>query len=572
MDTTTPRANQPLSCGECDAPMQAGQAYCLECGARRGQLSSRVAGTIGALYERGRPPVVAEPEPEIEQEPPPPRLNWRTPLGPKLPTPRAASMAVTAMLGFGVILGSLGHVSVEQLAALPGWTLNLPTGGSSSAPSGDSSGAGQGSGGGSGATQVQTITVGGATAPATGGGTGSTGSSGARGSGSSTGAGGFNGLPAIQHVFLIMLSQEGYGETFSTSSTDSYLNKTLPGQGELIPGYYAVAGSPLANEIALLSGQGPTQQTAANCPTYNPLTATGSGYQGQVLGDGCVYPASTQTLMDQLTAAHKTWRAYIEGMTGVCSRPGLGTADPMPSSTSRPYAPWTNPAIFFDSVTGSKDCRKDDVPLGQLKTDLKTEARTPSFSYIAPSPCDDGSAQPCAAGAPAGLGPADNFLHTVVAEIKASPAYRSGGLILVTADEAPQTGAGADSSSCCSQPTFPNLPPPTASTTPTTTTTTTTPTDTTTTATTTSPTTTDTTPTDTTTTPAPTTPPGGGQVGLLLISKWVKPGDVDPIDTFNHFSLLKGIEELFGLKELGYAKGSGLLTWTASGVFSGKGP
>jgi hypothetical protein len=160
----------------------------------------------------------------------------------------------------------------------------------------------------------------------------------------------------------------------------------------------------------------------------------------------------------------------------------------------------------------------------------------------------------------------------VLAEIKASPAYKSGGLILITADQAPQTGPGADSTSCCSQPTFPNLPPPTTSTTPTTTATTTTTTDTTTTATTTTPTTTDTTSTDTTTTAAPTTPPGGGQVGLLLISKWVKPHDVDPIDTFNHFSLLKGLEELFGLKELGYAKGSGVLTWTSSGVFTGKGP
>jgi hypothetical protein len=368
-----------------------------------------------------------------------------------------------------------------------------------------------------------------------------------------------------------MLSQEGYNETFSASSTDSYLNKTLPSQGELIPGYYAVAGSPLANEIALLSGQGPTQQTAANCPTYNPLTSTGTGYHGQVLGDGCVYPASTQTLMDQLTAAHKTWRAYIEGMTSSCSHPGLGTANPGPASTSQPYAAWTNPIVFFQSIS-SKDCHADDVGLGQLKKDLKTESKTPSFSYIAPSPCDDGSATPCATGAAAGLGPADRFLQSVISEIKGSPAYKSGGLILVTADEAPQTGAGADSTSCCSQPTFPNLPPPATPTTTTPTTTTGTTTTGTTTTTTTDTTTTPTTSTTTTTPTTPGTPPGGGQVGLLLISKWVKPNDIDPIDTFNHFSLLKGIEELFGLKELGYAKVSGLLTWTASGVFTGKGP
>jgi len=47
---------------------------------------------------------------------------------------------------------------------------------------------------------------------------------------------------------------------------------------------------------------------------------------------------------------------------------------------------------------------------------------------------------------------------------------------------------------------------------------------------------------------------GGGQVGLLLISQYVKPGSTDTLDYFNHFSLLGSIEELFGLKRLGYAK------------------
>jgi hypothetical protein len=479
-------------------------------------------------------------------------------------------MAVTAMLGFGVILGSLGHVSIQQLASAPSLILNLPAGGSS-APSGDSSGGASSSSGRSGGgTQVQTITVGGGTAPAPSGGSGFTGHTGSNGNSGAGTTRGFNGLPAIQHVFLIMLSQEGYNETFSTASADTYLNKTLPREGELVPAYYAVAGSPLANEIALLSGQGPTQQTAANCPTYNALTATGAGYKDQLLGDGCVYPTTTKTLFDQLTAAHRTWRAYVEGMSKACSHPGLGASEPVPSP-AQPYAVWTNPVVFFQSLVGSRSCRSDDVGLGQLKKDLKAESQTPSFSYIAPSPCDDGSPQPCATGAPAGLGPADKFLRTILAEIKASPAYKSGGLILITADEAPQSGSGADSSSCCSEPMFPNLPPPPTTTTTTNTTTAPTTTDTTSSDTTTTDTTTTDTTTDTTTTAAPTTPPGGGQVGLLLISKWVKPNTSDPVDSFNHFSLLKGIEELFGLRQLGYAKASGLLTWTSS-VFTGMGP
>jgi phosphatidylinositol-3-phosphatase len=81
----------------------------------------------------------------------------------------------------------------------------------------------------------------------------------------------------------------------------------------------------------------------------------------------------------------------------------------------------------------------------------------------------------------------------------------------------------------------------------------------------TTPTTTSTTTTPTTTTPTTTTPAseltgqttptgGGGEVGLLLISQYVKPGSVDSLAYFNHYSLLSSIEQLFGLKRLGYAR------------------
>lgn len=47
-------------------------------------------------------------------------------------------------------------------------------------------------------------------------------------------------------------------------------------------------------------------------------------------------------------------------------------------------------------------------------------------------------------------------------------------------------------------------------------------------------------------------------MGLLLISRHVKPNSSDVIDYFNHFSLLGSIEKLFGLHTLGYAGASGL--------------
>jgi hypothetical protein len=428
-------------------------------------------------------------------------------------------------------------------------------------------------------------------------------------------------------VFVVMLDGEGFSQTFATAADDPYLAATLRDQGELVEDYYGVAGSPLANEIALISGQGPTQQTLADCPEFADVTpGTVAAPYAQVLGQGCVYPAGTLTVAGQLARAGDSWRAYIQGMgqsaAGVqaaCRHPQIGAADPDQTALpGDPYATPTNPFVYFRSVISRRSCARDDVALPRLATDLKRLKTTPSLSYIAPDACDSGSAAPCTSGAPAGMGPADAFLKSVVPEIEASAAYRQDGLIAITFDEAPQSGPFADSGSCCDQPaSFPNLTgPPSTSTTSTTATTTATTTLTTTAApagatttttltttaapagtsstsatqTTSSPSATQTTsstsasPTSTTsttgtltsgcstvvagstttasttssTTPStctstPGNPPGGGQVGILLISRYVKPDTLNDISTYNHFSLLKTIEELFSLSSLGYA-------------------
>ena len=133
-------------------------------------------------------------------------------------------------------------------------------------------------------------------------------------------------------------------------------------------------------------------------------------------------------------------------------------------------------------------------------------------------------------------------------QIEASAAYKQDGLIAITFDQAPQAGPDADAGSCCDQPAaYPNLPAATATPSPGTTTTPS--------------------PAETpapapalsatpspTATPAPGLPAGGGQIGLLLISsRFVKPGTTYGFGSFNHYSLLRSLEDLFGLTHLGYA-------------------
>jgi phosphatidylinositol-3-phosphatase len=326
-------------------------------------------------------------------------------------------------------------------------------------------------------------------------------------------------LPAIKHVFVIMLSNQPYAAVFGPESSAHYLAHTLEHRGELLVRYDAVAHEQLANEIAVLSGQGPTAETAANCATYAAIAPASVGASEQALGNGCVYPSSTQTLPGQLTAKHLSWRAYVQGTdeagaaAGACAHPALGQPDPTSTQGSSigAYATFRNPLVYFQALVGTPSCAADDVGLDRLKSDLGNAKRTPSFSYIVPDRCHDGNPTPCTPGAPAGLGPADAFLQRVVPEITASKAYRQAGLIVVTVDEAPSSGAFADSSSCCGQPRFPNLPATTSL-----------------------------------------TPRGGGTVGALLLSPYVKGGATNQ-EPFNHFSLLRTIEDLFALKHLGYA-------------------
>jgi hypothetical protein len=342
-------------------------------------------------------------------------------------------------------------------------------------------------------------------------------------------------LPAIKHVWVVVLSDEPYATAFGPASPARYLTGTLEKQGELLVRYYAVAHAGLADGVALLSGQGPTEATAANCPTYTDIAPTGRGARQQALGQGCVYPSSTKTLMGELTAKHLTWKAYEEGMDeggggpGACAHPAPGAADPSATSTSS-YETWRDPFVYFQGITGSASCSSRDVGMKAMKGDLASETSTANFSYIAPGPCDDGAPEACAAGKTGGMAAADSFLKNVVPNILASKAYKKDGLLAITVDNAPTTGEYADSSSCCGQPKFPNLPAPTGA--------------------------------------AALSPPGGGQVGMLLLSPFIKKGGGLIQDTYNHFSFLATVEQLFGLPKLGYAGLSEVKPLAAS-LFSG---
>ncbi|MGA8744714.1 MAG: alkaline phosphatase family protein [Solirubrobacterales bacterium] len=244
----------------------------------------------------------------------------------------------------------------------------------------------------------------------------------------------------IKHVFVISLASPGYEAAFGANTQMPYLARTLRPEGELLSGYSLLAAAASANEIAAISGQPPNPSTEADCSTYSEFPASApADKQGVVSGSGCVYPVETLTFADQLASAGLQWSAYMEGMSGTggkpenCVHPASGAPEAPPPGG---YAARQNPFVYFHSLLDLGACASSDLPLGELTGALAKISSTPTYSFIAPDPCNAGVEGQCPAGAPSGAGAADAFLSQWVPKILASPAYKQDGLLIVTFDQA----------------------------------------------------------------------------------------------------------------------------------------
>ena len=110
-------------------------------------------------------------------------------------------------------------------------------------------------------------------------------------------------LPPIKHVFVIVLENKGFDETFGYRSAAPYLSLTLPSLGALVPNYYGITHESLGNYIGLVSGQGSNPATQSDCQLYVNVVPGTVRADGQAIGDGCVYPSRVKTIADQLSAA-----------------------------------------------------------------------------------------------------------------------------------------------------------------------------------------------------------------------------------------------------------------------------
>jgi hypothetical protein len=332
-------------------------------------------------------------------------------------------------------------------------------------------------------------------------------------------------VPRVNHVFIVVLENEDAASTFGQNTQIPYLAKTLTSRGAFVPNYYATGHLSLDNYISMISAQAPNVETQADCQFFSNFLPGFPAANGQFTGQGCVYPPGVQNIATQLEGAGYTWRGYMQDMANsapaepaTCRHPGINAHDStQTASATDQYAARHNPFVYFHSIIDLPTCQANDVDLSRLAPDLASESTTPNYAFITPDLCNDGHDAPCADGQPGGMVQANTFLQGLIPQILASPAYKDRGLLVVTFDEAEAEGGQSDASACCNEQSGPNTVNP----------------------------------------GGPVPGPGGGRIGAVMLSPCIQAGTVSK-DHYNHYSLLRSVEDNFDLPRLGYAAQAGL--------------
>jgi acid phosphatase len=200
-------------------------------------------------------------------------------------------------------------------------------------------------------------------------------------------------VPQFGHVFTIILENRSSVNVLNSAQAP-YLNQLADKYG-VADAYQAVAHPSQPNYLALFSGS--TQNVTDDA--HHDLTAP--------------------TIADQLEAAGKSWRVYAEnvpadcftGMTANGGQDGSGT-----------YARKHEPAISFTSISGSPTRCANVRPMADF------DPAAANYSLIVPNMCNDAHDCP--------LSTADAWLKKLVPQILDSPAWKDGGVLFITFDEA----------------------------------------------------------------------------------------------------------------------------------------
>lgn len=179
--------------------------------------------------------------------------------------------------------------------------------------------------------------------------------------------------------------------------------------------------APYANALARRYGLA-IQSFAITHPSLPNYLALTSGSTQGVTSDCTDCTAAAPNIVDQLEAAHISWKAYLEGAPTACFK----------GATAGEYAKKHNPFVYYDDVAGSPHRCNKLVGFGALATDLR-RGGLPTYAWISPNLCNDG--HDC------GVAGGDRFLARTVPLLLRE--LGPHGLLVLTWDE------GSSNAGCC---------------------------------------------------------------------------------------------------------------------------
>lgn len=263
--------------------------------------------------------------------------------------------------------------------------------------------------------------------------------------------GGRPGASDVQHIFVIMLENHSQSTVigdpnapFITSLAHTYAEAT---------NYFGVTHPSEPNYVAAITGRLDTS----------------------IMDDNPANTYAWPNLVDQLESHHLSWGAYMEAM------PSAGfTGAAWPSTKNALYANKHNPFVLMSDVLSSPSRLSRIKPYTSLAADLNSR-HAPDFVWITPDQCNDmhGGVYTAVPGFPETICPygstvddpndaslkakADAFVKTAVQTIMSSRAWTGNSVIFIQTDEADFSGNNAndgwaDVSGCCDSPGYGHTP------------------------------------------------------------------------------------------------------------------
>jgi phospholipase C len=222
-------------------------------------------------------------------------------------------------------------------------------------------------------------------------------------------AGDNTGIPRYQHVFVIMMENHSFAETFNNPATPNI--NALANTYGLATDYFGVTHPSEPNYVASIGGNFFGIQDDAPYTTHT---------------------INAPSVADQLEAAGLTWKTYQQSL------PYAGyTGFTFPSSSIALYASKHNPFLNFASIQNNASELAKIVPDTQLEADLAT-GNVPNFGYIVPDQCHDmhGITGVCSGSDPTIFSNGDAYVGATVTAITHADFWQRGNnAIVITWDE-----------------------------------------------------------------------------------------------------------------------------------------